>query len=131
MRHTWIRYIAIALLVVMLVGLCGCDLFANFNDGMPKGTNRGEYPPEYSYDKSELAREAEARREMIKNVAISIVAIVVGIIGLAAPQALWWVEMGWMIRDAEPSDAALVVNRIIGGLLIFVGVMMLIMSLAG
>lgn len=131
MEKRTIRYIAVILLIVMLVGLCACNnMFANFNDGMPKGTNRGEYPPEYSYDKNELAREAEERRETIANVAMWAVVLLGGIIGLAAPKVIWWLTTGWRIKDAEPSDFALIVYRIIGGLVIIAGIIMLMDVLA-
>lgn len=125
MRHIWIRYIAIALLVVMLVGLCGCDLFANFNDGLPAGSERGYYAGEYDYERME---RMESIRETIAWIAKLVLIAAVGIVGIAAPKALWWVVIGWQIKDAEPSDAALVIYRIIGAILLIVSAVLALKS---
>ena len=34
----------------------------------------------------------------------------VGVFNLAAPRAAWYAEWGWRIKDAEPSDRALVAH---------------------
>lgn len=122
MRHTWIRYIAIALLVVMLVGLCACaDQFANFNDGMTE--------EDYKYD-PELAQKDTEKEGKWALILLSVFMIVVGIVGLAVPQGLWWLSNGWKFRDAEPSKLSLVLNQAAGGVLILFGAIILIWAVA-
>lgn len=121
MRRTWIRYIAIALLVVMLVGLCGCDLFANFNDGMTE--------EDYKYD-PELAQKDTEKEGKWALILLSVFMIVVGIVGMAVPQGLWWLSNGWKFRDAEPSKLSLALAQVAGGVAIVVGAIMLIVALA-
>ncbi|MCA0969311.1 hypothetical protein LCM20_01750 [Halobacillus litoralis] len=50
--------------------------------------------------------------------------LLVSIIGLIAaffPYAAWYVEIGWKLRGAEPSDLALGANRVVGVVLAIVG----------
>ena len=44
----------------------------------------------------------------------------VGIFNVAAPSAAWYLEYGWRFKDAEPSDIALVLNRIVGVVIIVI-----------
>ena len=53
-----------------------------------------------------------------KNLLLFLVLLVIGGISLAAPQVTWYLEYGWRFKDAEPSDLALGVNRVIGGIVI-------------
>lgn len=48
--------------------------------------------------------------------------IVVGILNVAAPQAMWYLSDGWKYKDAEPSDAALTWGRVGGVFAILIGV---------
>lgn len=50
----------------------------------------------------------------------------VGIFNLAAPKASWYLSYGWRFKDAEPSDEAITLSRIGGGITIVIGVIMLI-----
>jgi hypothetical protein len=51
----------------------------------------------------------------------------VGVFNLAAPRAAWYAEWGWRIKDAEPSDRALVAHRISGVFALVVAVLMLVL----
>lgn len=55
---------------------------------------------------------------------MSIIFILAGIFNLVAPDAAWYLSRGWQYKDAEPSDAALVVTRI-GGVAIVIGIVLL------
>lgn len=46
-----------------------------------------------------------------------------------APQTAWMLEYGWRFKNAEPSDIALTVNRILGVVLIFIGIICLLASI--
>ncbi len=50
----------------------------------------------------------------------------VGIFNLAAPKASWYLSYGWRFKDTEPSDAAITLSRIGGGIAVVIGVIMLI-----
>lgn len=43
---------------------------------------------------------------------ISFIIIGLGLFGTLFPYAAWFLEIGWRLQDAEPSEFALIVNRI-------------------
>lgn len=49
--------------------------------------------------------------------------IVIGLFSLLAPRAAWYMEIGWKLKDSEPSEGVLNLNRIIGFVLILVGIL--------
>lgn len=122
MRHTWVRYIAIALLAAMLLGLCGCELFANFNDGMTE--------EDRTYD-PERAAKAEKNGNRWTWGTIGAVLIIFGIIGVAAPEGSWKMSYGWRFKDAEPSKAGLAFEQAAGIIALFVGGIMLLYTIVG
>jgi hypothetical protein len=52
--------------------------------------------------------------------------LALGVWNLLAPKSVWWVCRGWWYKNAEPSDAALLVCRIGGVVLLFSGVFCLL-----
>lgn len=52
----------------------------------------------------------------------SVVLLLVGIWLVFSPKSAWWVSVGWRFKNAEPSDLALMLNRIGGGILVFIGI---------
>ena len=74
----------------------------------------------------ERSPSAKSEKKSTKNVGLILVLLFVGGINTAFPQAAWYLETGWKIKDAEPSDAALAWNRGIGIVAIVVAVIMLI-----
>ena len=48
-----------------------------------------------------------------------------GILGAFWPRITWWLTIGWLIKDAKPSNFALIAYRIIGVLLILFGIIKL------
>ena len=48
-----------------------------------------------------------------------------GILGAFWPRIIWWLTIGWLIKNAEPSNFALIAYRIIGVLLILFGIIKL------
>ncbi|WP_332650292.1 DUF6199 family natural product biosynthesis protein [Lysinibacillus sp. 54212] len=48
--------------------------------------------------------------------------VLFGLLNILLPGLVWFFSIGWQFRDAEPSDTALKVNRIIGYFLLIVGV---------
>jgi len=55
----------------------------------------------------------------------AVVVILIGIFNLIAPDAAWHLSLGWQFKDAEPSDAALVMTRIGGGAAVLIGLWIL------
>lgn len=56
---------------------------------------------------------------------MSVLLIIVGAFLLFAPKGAWYLQIGWRLRNTEPSDLALTANRMIGGILIFIGVIII------
>ncbi len=54
-----------------------------------------------------------------------VIFILIGIFNLVAPEAAWYLSRGWQFKDAEPSDAALIMTRIGGGAAILIGLVLL------
>ena len=48
----------------------------------------------------------------------------VGIFNLVSPRTAWYLSYGWRFRDAEPSEAALLLGRAGGGFLIFLALVL-------
>ena len=65
--------------------------------------------------------EQEYPREKKGSTFLGLVCIAMGVWGIAKPESLWYLGYGWRYRNAEPSDAALIVERLSGVLCIVVG----------
>ncbi|WP_442599647.1 DUF6199 family natural product biosynthesis protein [Neobacillus sp. D3-1R] len=52
--------------------------------------------------------------------------IIFGILSTWKPYIAWYLEIGWKLQDAEPSELALVWNRILGIIFTIIGIGMLI-----
>lgn len=57
---------------------------------------------------------------------IGLVALAVGIGGAIRPRWAWYLSDGWKFRAAEPSDAALVMAQVGGGVTAIVGLVLLL-----
>lgn len=75
-----------------------------------------------------LSKTVPVSRSSEKPVLIILLLLVVGVFNAAAPQASWYLEYGWRFRDAEPSELALGVNRIIGIVCIVIAVGMIFLA---
>ena len=74
----------------------------------------------------EQAPSAKSEKSSTKNVGLIFLLLIIGGINTAWPQAAWYLETGWKIKDAEPSELALGVNRVVGVVLLLIaGVMLL------
>lgn len=60
---------------------------------------------------------------------LAILLLAAGIFNLVSPRAAWYLSYGWRFKNAEPSDAALVLGRLSGGLAILIGLFLLVASL--
>lgn len=48
--------------------------------------------------------------------------LLLGLFNLFFPKAAWYLEIGWKLKDAEPSDGVLILNRVIGIIVCIIGV---------
>lgn len=62
------------------------------------------------------------------NPLLAIILIIMGVFNTAAPSLSWYIGYGWRFKNAEPSDSVLVLNRIVGIVLIFAGVLSFFIS---
>ena len=87
-----------------------------------------KYPDGMTLDRV-LKRSPAAKHEekSTKSWGIILFLLFVGSINTACPQLTWHLDVGWKVKDAEPSEAALAWNRGIGVvLLIIAGIMILV-----
>ena len=75
----------------------------------------------------ERSPSAKSEKKSTKNWGIILFLLFVGGINTACPQLTWHLDVGWKVKDAEPSEAALTWNRIVGVvLLVIAGIMILV-----
>ena len=87
-----------------------------------------KYPDGMTLDRV-LKRSPSAKSEIksTKSWGIILFLLFVGSINTACPQLTWHLDVGWKVKDAEPSEAALTWNRIVGVvLLVIAGIMILV-----
>ncbi|WP_424922995.1 DUF6199 family natural product biosynthesis protein [Alicyclobacillus sacchari] len=53
----------------------------------------------------------------------------VGVFHLLAPEAAWYLHIGWKLRDAEPSDGYLMFLRVGGGAGCLIGLILIIAAM--
>ncbi len=85
------------------------------------------YDPERYLDGSTLCYALEAERDRQNdnsNPFLPIILIVLGAFQLARPQVAWFLSRGFWFKNAEPSDGALTLLRIGGGVLVGAGVVL-------
>ena len=100
----------------------------NFSSGATSPDfDSGKYPDGMTLDRV-LKRSPAAKHEekSTKNWGIILFLLFVGGINTACPQLTWYLDVGWKVKDAEPSEAALAWNRGIGVVLLIVAVVMMI-----
>lgn len=49
--------------------------------------------------------------------------IVIGLFYLLGPRAAWYLSNGWKFKDSEPSDGILILNRVLGAILLIIGLL--------
>ena len=97
---------------------------------------RGETSLDFDFDKYpdgmtlhnvlERSPSAKTEKKSTKNVGLIFFLLVIGGINTAWPQAVWYLDVGWKVKDAEPSEAALTWGRVVGvGMLIIAAVMII------
>ena len=100
----------------------------NFSSGATSPDfDSGKYPDGMTLDRV-LKRSPAAKHEekSTKSWGIILFLLFVGSINTACPQLTWYLDVGWKVKDAEPSEAALAWNRIVGVVLLLIAVVMMI-----
>ena len=57
---------------------------------------------------------------------LALVLAALGVVSVGWPRIPWFLEYGWRFKDAEPSDAALAVNRIVGVAILVVALLLIL-----
>lgn len=52
--------------------------------------------------------------------------LVIGGINTVWPQAVWYLDVGWKVKDAEPSEAALTWSRVVGVVVLIIAAVMIV-----
>ena len=86
-----------------------------------------KYPDGMTLDRV-LKRSPAAKHEekSTKSWGIILFLLFVGSINTACPQLTWYLDVGWKVKDGEPSEAALGWSRTVGVVLLIVAVVMMI-----
>lgn len=79
----------------------------------------------YSYTLCEILQERAPKKSGEKHIGWSVLFLVIGILGVAFPRALWKLEIGWLVKNGEPSGFALGLYRFGGVLVIILAVILL------
>lgn len=74
----------------------------------------------------ERSPSAKNEKKSTKNVGLILFLLVIGVINTAWPQATWYLDVGWKVKDGEPSDAALIWGRVVGVALLIIAAVMII-----
>lgn len=70
-----------------------------------------------------VVNERKPKSEMIEGLIIAAIFAVLGIIMIVFPGSrLWYRRYGWMFKNAEPSEAAITMNYVLGGICIAVAI---------
>lgn len=69
----------------------------------------------------DIVFEGTAEKTDAKVIILSLVLIAIGVISIIAPRKMWYLNYGWRFKNAEPSDVAIVLNRVCGAVLVVIG----------
>lgn len=52
--------------------------------------------------------------------------IIIGILNIAFPRAGWYMKYGWQFKNAEPSEAAMIMARVGGVIGVIIGLFLML-----
>ena len=99
-----------------------------YNNGVGSGGGSIDYNKEKymdGYTLCEILQERAPKKSGEKHVGWSLLFLVIGILGVAFPRALWKLEIGWLVKNGEPSNFALGLYRFGGVLVIILAVVLI------
>ncbi len=101
---------------------------------MQNGHGAGGWSDDYDRERyvdgdtlCEVIRQTAPEPERNRPVLLILLLAAVGAFNLAAPRAAWYAEWGWRFKEAEPSDTALTLHRVSGGIAVAVAVILLLL----
>ena len=105
----------------------GATYHWTWSGNMGYGGWSDDYDPERYADGDTLIDlvNFQPPRESSGDPLLGLLALAVGVFNLVSPRTAWYLNYGWRFRDAEPSDAALVLGRVGGGIAVFLGLLLL------
>ena len=59
------------------------------------------------------------------NIFAAVFVAAIGVFNIVSPYTAWYLEYGWRYKNAEPSDIALGLNRVVGVIAVIVAVVIL------
>lgn len=97
------------------------------NMGWSNDYNPGKYIDGDILASTLLEDAPKASKHSDVSVIAFLVLIILGVFNIVSPQFAWYLQYGWRYKDAEPSDMALVINRVGGVVIILIGIFLLIL----
>lgn len=98
--------------------------------GWSNGFHQGEYPEGSTlFDVLQQATSKGTNKSSIDlgNIFVAILVASLGLWSTISPQSVWYLNHGWRYKDAEPSDAALVITRMGGVIALLLAAVILFM----
>ncbi|MDQ2088166.1 hypothetical protein RBH29_17220 [Herbivorax sp. ANBcel31] len=92
------------------------------------GVSGHPLPMEFREILQELNKKNEGFSVDVAKIFFGIILVIVGFFGIVFPEALWYLKYGWKVKNGEPSDAAIVMNRFGGILCCIIGVIVFVSS---
>lgn len=74
----------------------------------------------------DVVQENMPKRVDGKKIIVALILIALGVFEVCLPGVLWHLRYGWRYKNAEPSDAALIVSRIGGVIVIIAGILFML-----
>ena len=102
------------------------------NDSFSSGStsldfDSGKYPDGRTLKRVlERSPSAKSKKKSTKNVGLILFLLVIGGINTVWPQAVWYLDVGWKVKDAEPSEAALTWSRVVGVVVLIIAAVMIV-----
>ena len=108
----------------------GSNYWWNMGEHSGSGGWSNDYDPKKYADGDVLTRviladAPRAPRHTGGNGLAIILLLAIGILNIAAPYASWYLEYGFRYKDAEPSDAAIFLNRLGGVVAVIIAIILL------
>jgi len=106
----------------------GSTYWFRMSDGSGYGGWSGDYDEDRYVDGdtlSDVLLEKAPKEVNSGNWLAALFIGVVGIFNIVSPYSAWYLEYGWRYKNAEPSDAALGLNRVVGVIAVVAAVALL------
>lgn len=100
---------------------------------MSGGAGHGGWSDDYDEDRyvdgdtlSDVLLEKAPKEVNSGNWLAALIIAIVGIFNIVSPYSAWYLEYGWRYKNAEPSDIALGLNRVVGVIAVVAAVALLL-----